>query len=81
MADAKFTPGPYYICIRHDGLYNVRGNNHELIAEAVTEANARLIAAAPNMLAALEEILVEAADLHSPDIETIAKAVIAKAKP
>jgi hypothetical protein len=63
MADSKHTPGPWHVgktapCIVYDdngwGVANTV--NHDRYVYAM-QANARLIAAAPDMLAALQAIL------------------------
>lgn len=64
MADTKFTPGPWRLSLTDDTT--VIGPDHQEIAEAMgdyedddmlpeVEANARLIAAAPDLYTALEE--------------------------
>lgn len=78
MTDAKHTPGPW----RVNGQKSVRGPNLEYIANANWkngEANARLIAAAPDLLEAL--IMVRDADDDCksdglPTIPSIARATI-----
>lgn len=65
MSNAQHTPGPWSWGDNHKGLYG-SGQNNEVISyfpyEGMalicgnTEANARLIAAAPDMLTALEAI-------------------------
>lgn len=67
---AKHTPGPWHVGAQNDMLYVIAGEppamsndfpNHEanriVVGSASTIANARLIAAAPEMLEALEEAL------------------------
>lgn len=83
--------GPWTVC--HDPsdpkhIYWI-GDQHQdaSIAEKVSEANARLIAAAPDMLEALEKIEAEAlAPIEEMDVELtleriicVARAAIAKA--
>lgn len=87
MSTTKHTPGPwrvesgpYYRAIRVDGevIADVRQ-----IGRSFNESNARLLAAAPDLLEALEGLLavVEQNDLPLSDPERIAaRAAIAKAK-
>lgn len=67
----------------HGGAYHVAQVNCVLTTPDVTVANARLIAAAPELLAALERLCrVASVELGytRPDVIEQAKAVIAKAK-
>ncbi|KAA0089313.1 hypothetical protein CIW54_07550 [Paraburkholderia sp. T12-10] len=72
MSDTKHTPGPWHIQIREsrampgmiiqDGVYGpdgeqIRVHGMTLTASDEAKANARLIAAAPDMLTALETVL------------------------
>jgi hypothetical protein len=63
-----YTKAPWHICTTGHGLRLIRDENGYCVAEAVkpansgaayidADANARLIAAAPDMLAALEAVL------------------------
>lgn len=62
MSEQKFTPGPWHRNIRANGKYPVifaGRNTHVAVAKQMetpeeTEANIDLIAAAPDLLAALE---------------------------
>jgi len=90
------TPGPWaYDADSHEifstdeahsagRLASVRGNdsNGRFLAESERLANARLIAAAPDLLDAVEELLIYLADWDDPDNETCqrARAAVAKAK-
>jgi hypothetical protein len=78
---AQHTPGPWNYSRRADGNYNLLGYGDDKLNLAVikyfnllnerekeSEANARLIAAAPDMLAALQSI-VEIVDPYSLDKE------------
>ena len=82
MTEAKRTPGPWHIMEGTDwvivspevsvaAVYTPRGDPE------VRQANARLIAAAPDMLAALEGLIH---DFDRLKAEEIARAAIAKAK-
>jgi len=99
MTQATHTPGPWHIDGTATGkdldVYNWEGriamiDTHTAELPEVMEANARLIAAAPNLLAALETLLEGACEaLSFLDRETVkhlkplidtAEAAIAKAK-
>lgn len=73
------TPGPWEGRM-HNGT-NLRGPNDEPICLVHTDnmANARLIAASPDLLAALEEVLAEIGDSYL-SCKGSALEVIAKAK-
>ncbi|MDI3856369.1 hypothetical protein QK383_10405 [Pseudomonas aeruginosa] len=88
----KHTPGPWEIERYSDGLIQIVGNiravsEHEEhvtnVVEAVTmgdEANARLIAAAPELLEALQVCIEQITALCSADdVPDQARAAIAKA--
>lgn len=95
MSEQSHTPGPWEIERYSDGLIQIVGNvravsDHEehvtTVVEAVTrgdEANARLIAAAPELLEALRacvsRITDEVADAEFLDEVEQARAAIAKA--
>lgn len=86
----QHTPGPWHRNIRANGKYPTifaGRNQHVAVASqqkdtAETEANIDLIAAAPDMLAALKEIAGIADDDGVPDCleHKIARAAIAKAE-
>jgi hypothetical protein len=96
---AKHTPGPWYCLPEYSNGGEVHsaagiicdasiGRNereeYQKAHRAESEANARLIAAAPELLAALKEILVAAEECgaigsHGPALKT-ARAAIAKAQ-
>lgn len=90
MSDTKFTPGPW--CARFKrARYEITGTGGELMiqlhgAQNNAEQNANLIAAAPDLYAALEAMLqqFDADECHNSaaDIEAIlmAKAALAKAR-
>jgi hypothetical protein len=61
------TPGPWRsVCIGHGGIdsdvpvYVVRSESHGVVCEFLYEADARLIAAAPKLLAALRRLFLAA---------------------
>lgn len=75
MSAPTFTPGPWhtdasksFYVFAHGSLAEQAGvRNGPFVANASTEANARLISAAPELLGALSDILriARAATLHS----------------
>lgn len=89
MTDSKHTPGPWryqaypdlFIVYGSDHVQVVKTSWHSSIREAYplkpeAEANARLIAAAPDMLAALERIASGESDNAAKDASrAIAKAM------
>ena len=81
---AEHTPGPWAPYHLSDGSWAVARRDDVLppLAWTVNEADARLIAAAPDLLAALEEIvnLEGFPDQFAYRAEAIALAAIAKAK-
>jgi hypothetical protein len=97
MTQTAYTPGPWQSLEILDGIA-IKDNRNVTIAicdyatdadaievsEWETEANGRVIAAAPDMLHALECLLFYAADIHSEDLDLEvyeqARAAIAKAK-
>ncbi len=90
MSASPFTPGPWTIPTPSMGFSAIHGPNGELIfglaagsadekrPDDVCEANARLIAASPDLYAALEEAL-ECAQFPE-DVEMIIWAALAKAR-
>ena len=58
---ATFTPGPWELVQERDHLNIQETKTNLIVAQfcSVSEANARLIAAAPEMYEALREVLVE----------------------
>lgn len=70
FADQPHITGPYY-------LENEAG---DVVAEGLTKKNANLLAAAPDMLAALEFILSDKLEVYSPHGANLARAAITKAK-
>lgn len=90
----KYTPGPWHVAERVDDgdvLYTVEADNLPvayIYRKAEREANARLIAAAPELLEALEELLAwdlqmlpqEVSEGYSGIEEDIARAKAAIAK-
>lgn len=64
MSSLKHTPGPWKFNIKKEnGLYQISGENGSQIGRLwgnkYTDANARLISAAPEMLDALIEYVIE----------------------
>lgn len=69
MSESKHTPGPWYIPMPSMGFSEIRsangdlvfgiaaGDTHEKQPDDICDANARLIAAAPDMLEALQYIV------------------------
>jgi hypothetical protein len=91
MSEAKYTPGPWQwyhpIGAEHNKQRFVSRPGHLAHADVYGEANARLIAAAPELLEALEEAAYMLNDNVSPEdnhdvIDCLNKirAVIARAK-
>jgi hypothetical protein len=84
---AQHTPGPWYVGLREDQTIftqNLRVASVECPRKE-WKANARLIAAAPDMLAALQDIMAESSrddDDHDviATIQGICRDIIAKAK-
>ena len=87
---AKHTPGPWEVEWGHHdyetdsyqaNISVASWNNPASVARVFTSANARLIAAAPNLLAALEAIHahLENGDSANATCEELARAAIAKA--
>ena len=83
MSAPSFTPGPWNV----NGMQSVRGPNGEYIARGNWNngpANARLIAAAPELYAALEMIveasLIDSAPLELRGIGLAAMMALAKAR-
>ena len=88
MADTKFTPGPWYVSKRNPLRVIESGPRGNTIAkcgvnlgacgQVDAEANAILIAAAPELLAALQFIVASYGKLQSGAMDE-ARAAIAKA--
>ena len=86
---SKHTPGPWIAeqQINQDGkslpMFDIWTNSDKpkYIGEMPIGSNARLIAAAPDLLAALFELLAESEEFHNPNTEgwNMARAAIAKA--
>ena len=89
MNNMKHTPGPWLARrdIKNRGWMAVYALNLDLIVDMMSddefqEGDAHLIAAAPEILEALEELvssLPQRRDWLNPDLERFAKAAIAKA--
>jgi hypothetical protein len=86
-ANVHHTPGPWYSYQHSTDFFPIVGtvSGHGLFhilrtgRSSVDDANARLIAAAPELLSALRDILAEA-DFGDPALEAKARAAIAKAE-
>ena len=79
----KHTPGPWRGHQHAKGFWRIRGASGPYFAEVDTEPDTRLIAAAPDLLAALEGILIAVEQLGIfPDGELArqTRAAIAQAK-
>lgn len=80
---SKHTPGPWVIGAIESGMMAVDGANGEEVTGFVSPADARLIAAAPDLLQALKVISVWAANggglKDFMDIQKCAEEAIAKA--
>ena len=91
---SKHTPGPWtfyaslpstepnWHIVTNSSRMRVLANVHIEPGNATDHANARLIAAAPELLAALQELLSEMGEFHNPNTEgwNMARAAIAKAE-
>lgn len=60
--ETKHTAGPWSAHKSADGLYRVRGNIGQSIAKDLTAEDARLIAAAPQMFEALDNLICSACE-------------------
>lgn len=93
MADTvKHTPGPWHVdpkapeesffedvsILRHDGLAVAVAVHNGDVLPPEPEANARLIAAAPDLLAVAQKVVNNWGDLHHKDLMQL-RAAIAKA--
>ena len=81
---AKHTPGPWHInapasVVSIDGLHVCDVNGYGATDER-KQADARLISAAPDLLAALEYIMAWDSDWTVEQARTMARAAILKAK-
>jgi hypothetical protein len=83
---APHTPGPWRVYQEKPHYYSVgtdyahdRGHDCNIVRDVRCEANARVMAAAPELLALLEEI-VEPRELTNDEVLEKAKAAIRKAK-
>ena len=89
---SKHTPGPWTVIDQDESTINVRGPDEEFVADVAdgfynesgyvrgyeVEANARLIAAAPDLLACLQRTVRFWDQLNTNDIKTM-RALIARA--
>ena len=94
MSDTQYTPGPWVVADDGDGLIYVLTEDEGLVADAhdpsfiddeVAKANARLIAAAPELVEALEKMtahyvaLVECGDCGFWDANKEPEVIAARA--
>jgi hypothetical protein len=87
MTNAAHTPGPWHYTAVSDGSFSVHQTKsapYPIAHDIVTKEDACLIAAAPELLNALECLLLYAADVHSEDLNLEvyeqARSAIAKSK-
>jgi hypothetical protein len=93
VSESKHTPGPWTVDWSDDGpviytgdllIASISGSTEHIevqgLDEQTTEANASLIAAAPDMLAALERLLGNVGRSEFADAIGQARAAIAKAR-
>lgn len=84
MSEFKGTPGPWHVSaeeclvIRDDYEFSVVAKYVGYLADDVEMANAKLIAAAPDLLAALQDLLH--ADCHSVRNSTVHNQAMLKAR-
>ena len=86
---SNYTPGPWWFCENGEGMYAVGAGDKELTHAVLGRYNARLIAAAPDLLHALKLALASHGVMLLSDppqdawkvhqVEAIAKTAIAKA--
>jgi hypothetical protein len=83
---SKHTPGPWIWCSgeanEHD-CYVIAEDENDVLATGLSEPDARLIAAAPDLLAALKEYIRDFGDNEDSDSQLMAakaRAAIAKAE-
>ena len=77
---SKFTPGPWNVDVVEKHLFGIEQASGMWVAEAYVKADARLIAAAPDLLAALKitAAMLEELGFEQLGVET-ARAAIARA--
>lgn len=91
MDEIKHTPGPWKLSAPEDGYVYVSGVGHSMFAHVVwcmddddrsphCEANAHLIAAAPDMFAALSNLLEAVIDGRPSKSKEIDRASVALAR-
>jgi len=78
MSETKFTPGPWKIGAYESGRMAVDGANGEEVTGYIDIEDAHLIAAAPDLYNALEEVIRISDRKH--DAWDKAKAALAKAR-
>ena len=85
---SKHTPGPWRVDPESEEAYDIMAGERRIVAQVLTQrddatvatVNARLIAAAPELLEALEAAEKELQELDDSDALFMARAAIAKAK-
>lgn len=82
MSNTKHTPGPWVIHPHVDieyAIFNQTGTTH--IADVTTEANAKLMAAAPDLYEAVDQLLsrIVVTDTWDKKAVLVAKAALRKA--
>ncbi len=81
QTESTFTPGPWHVeraCGRYEIWPKDKGQTHSFIGIAQLSTDARLIAAAPDLLEAVQLILKRGYKLEASDHATL-EAAIAKA--
>lgn len=67
MSKPTHTPGPWNIGAMESGMACVDGPNGEEVTGWIKSSDATLIAAAPDLLEALQLLLAWAKDVHNPN--------------
>jgi hypothetical protein len=84
MTAATHTPGPWLVTTNQQAIKSLNGSTiAQLVSPHVNDANARLIAAAPELLAALKEAAVYIQSFRDTEADialTKAMSAIAKAE-
>jgi hypothetical protein len=75
---ARHTPKPWWVVV-HDKVTSVESKDFT-ITNDISNDDAHLVAAAPDLLEALRKVRIELASLKRPDLWEIADAAIAKAE-
>ena len=77
MEDRTHTPGLMQGAIRYDGLYNIRDESCELVAEGLTESNAKEIVRRFNAFSELLDLILSYAtkDYRGRNLEQTLEAI------